>query len=470
MPRCDMRSLRLLLAAAACAALPCVASSAEFSGQTTTFVRAFDVLHVELDPVVQRVVSYRPVDQYVRLSWDDVGKRSAWTVDVSLRGRTDLNSGKGDWQTDDADVLTAFAKWRSKKGLVGLTLGRQNAVTSFGWHAYDGIRLDFDKLPRLRVFVDAGLPVDLFDGGAPQADGFTWASGITGVFPKHGSIGVDYEIRRQDGDTLSEAAGFDLALRGGGTRLLANGDYSLLLDTFGETTLVVGRRIAKHHDLEARYTRVRPIFDSDSIFNAWTLNPYDEWRLQYEFRGDGPLGLGGYVSVEDYASAEIDPSVPATDPTDLPEDIRRAAVTARWETRHEGIHRDEAGWQRGWSGNRLALMHDSDWALNPRWRVGCGASLHRYENRYRLTGSDEVWSLRGRVRYDHDGKWDLGLEVEQYFGRDRDTLRASLVFGTRFGRARGALPWWGGRWTGALPATAPAIPHAATTAEPQEQQ
>lgn len=451
-----MRLLRLLMAAVPACALSSVASSAEFSGHATTFVRAFDVVHVELDPVVQRVVSFRPVDQHVRLSWDEVGERRAWTVDVSLRGRTDLNSGKGDWQTDDVDVLTAHAKWTSKNGLVGLTLGRQNAVTSFGWHAYDGIRLDFDKLPRLRVFVDAGLPVDLFDGGAPDAGGFTWAAGMTGVFPKHGSFGMDYEIRRADGDTLSEAAGFDLALRGGKTRFEANGDYSLLLDAFGETTVLVGQRIARRHDVQARFSRVRPIFDSDSILNAWALNPYDEWRLQYEHRGDGPLRVGGYISVEHYASEEIDPSVPPTDPTDLPRDIRRAAVTARWESGHEGIHRDEAGWQRGWTGDRLALVHDSDWALSPRWRVGCGASLQRYENRYRLTDADQAWSLRGRVRYDHDGRWDLGIEVEQHFGRDRDTLRASLVFATRFGKARGAFPWWGGRWNWARPPGAPA--------------
>lgn len=455
-----MQPVRLALPFLAVALLPArPAPAVEFSGTATTIVRAYDLMHVELldqNTVVQRVISYRPVDQNVQLSWDEVGKRKAWSFDVSLRGRTDMNSGKGDpgiggsWQGSDLDVLVANARWRSKQGLVGLTIGRQNAITSYGWHAYDGVRLDFAKLKHLRVFVDAGLPVDLFDGGSPNTDGFTWATGVTGVFPKYGSIGADYEVRTEGGDTLSEAAGFDAELHYKNFRFAADGNYSLLLEEFGETSAMVGGTVSKRHDLELRFTRVRPIFDSDSIFNAWDVNPYDETRLQYEYRAKGPLDIGAYVSFEDYVPPDLglDEGPPPTpeDPSDLPEDIKRAAVTGRWETGHHGIHRSEIGWQDGWTGGRLALMHDSDWGLTPRWNVGGGASMHRYENRYRLVNSDEVWSMRARVKYDRDSKWSLALEVEQFFGRDRDTMRAMLVFDTRFGKARHSFPWWGGNW------------------------
>lgn len=433
--------------------IPCLAAparAAEFSGSATTIVRAFDVLHVELlenDQPIQRVHAHRSLDQSLRLTWDDLGARGAWSADVALRWRSDVASGAKGWQEDDLDVLLASARWRSARGLVGLTLGRQQAITGFGWHAFDGVRLDLQKSPRLHAFVHAGLPVDLWDGGSSDSSGFTWATGLTGVVGRHGSIGMDYELRRGDDGTLEESAGFDARFRAGRTTFEAAADYSVLLDEFGETTLVVGRPIRRKHHVEARFTRVRPVFPADSIFAVFELNPHDETRLQYEFRGDSPLLLGGYVSWEDYVDAEITDAEPDPVPDDLPEDIRRAAFTARWEGRRDAVHRSEIGWQHGWSGNRLALRHDSDIGLNPRWRAGGGLSVHRYENRYRLTEGDEVVGVRGRIRHDHDGKWDLALEIEQFFGRDRDSTRATLIFGTRFGAARTSAPWWGGTWT-----------------------
>ena len=465
------------------------ARAVEFSGSSTTILRSFDVLHVELrdnGQPIQRVISYRPLDQYLRFSWDDFGRRGAWSADVSVRGRVDLGTGKGSWQEDDLDVLLAQARWRSAQRLVGLTLGRQQAITGMGWHAFDGARLDFEKLKRLRVFVHAGYPVDLFEGGASDMGGSTWGMGVTGVLPKHGTIGVDYEIRRgegevfdpatftthrKDGVLLEETAGFDASFHARKTTFDANADYSLLLDTFGETSFVLGQEIRRKHHLEARWTRVRPIFPSDSIWAVFELNPYDETRLSYEFRGDGPLDVGGYVSFEDYTHEEH-PGMTDPDPSDLPEDIRRAAATLRWEGRRDTVHRTEIGWQRGWTGARLGFRHDSDWSLNPRWRVGAGLSVHRYENRYRLDEPDEVAAVRGRIRHDHDGKWDLALEVEQYFGRDRNSMRASLIFGTRFGKARGTLPWWGGAWTRSAASrpgasSVPSAPSAAPSAEAQ---
>lgn len=464
-------SLRLILLQALLTLGVSAANSAlagSFSGSSTTILRVFDVLHVELlenDQPIRRVHAHRLLDQHLRLSWDDLGERGAWSSDVALRWRMDWGSAKSDWQDDDLDILLAMARWRSRAGFVGLTLGRQQAITGMGWHSFDGARLDFEKSPRLKVFVHAGLPVDLWDGDGPDSDGFTWATGFTGVFGRLGSVGMDYELRRGDGNDLEETAGFDARFRIRDTSLAANADYSVLLDEFGETSVVLGQEVARRHHLEARFTRVRPIFPSDSIFAVFELNPYDETRLSYEFRGDGALSAGGYISWEDYARPRITDVEPDPIPDDLPEDIRRIALTARWEGRREAVHRSEIGWQRGWTGGRIALAHDSDWGLNPRWRIGCGLSVHRYENRYRLTEKDEIVGARARIRHDHDGKWDVALEVEQFLGRDRDTTRATLVFGTRFGAARTSPPWWGGAWTGSRPRQSPAPGRPDTDAE-----
>jgi hypothetical protein len=463
--------------AAACAAvvaLAClapVAAAAEFSATTTTIVRGFDLIHREI-PGVERVRKFRPIDQLVRASYADFGHRSAWTLDGQVRFRLDAATGRYGgsldpatgaprWEKDeDLDVLVAKAGWKSKEGLLELGIGRQQAITGFGWHAYDGVRLDFPKLDHFRVFTLAGLPVELGRLGSPQTDGFTWAAGVTGVFPRHGSLGVDYELRRRDGSTTDETLGVDLGLRFGDTTLEANADYSLLLATFGETSASVRHVAGRRHDFEARFTRIAPIFSvtDDAIWLVFDVNPYDEWRASYEHRGARGLDVGGYISTEkyddDHLEQEEEPGEPPHVHPETPSTIDRGAVTLRWQGSREAAHRSEIGWQDGWTGSRLALRHDSDWSAGPHLRVGAGASFQRYENLFRLTEQDEAWSVRARVRHDH-GRWDLGMELEQLFGRDRDTLRATAVFATRWGAARAVRqwwqPWWGGRFRDSVP-------------------
>ncbi len=427
------------------------AGAVEFSGTATTIARAFDLLHVELrenDQPIRRVTPYLPVDQLLTLRWDDAGRRGAWSFDISARYRDDLAGGQSRWQDDDADLLLARARWRSREGLLGLTLGRQQSITSFGWHAFDGARVDFDRAPRMRGFVQAGIPVDLFGGGAPDASDFTWATGVTGILPRAGSIGVDYEIRRDDGHVMEETAGLDAAFRVKRTNIAANADYSLLLATFGETSVSVAQEVRRRHVVEGRFTRVRPVFPADSLFAVFELNAQDESRLTYEFRGDSGLRVGGFVAREDFEDADLAG----------PQGIRRLAATLRWEGARRGVHRSELGWQDGFSGGRVAIAHDSDWALNPRWRVGTGLSIHRFDNRFRLKESDEVVTARARLRHDHDGRWHLALQAEQHVGRDRNTLRGTLVFGVNFGDTRGDLPWWGGAFTGSRPRRAAPSP------------
>ena len=84
--------------------------------------------------------------------------------------------------------------------------------------------------------------------------------------------------------------------------------------------------------------------------------------------------------------------------------------------------------------------------LNPRWRVGGGVSINRYQNAFRLTDADQDYALRARLSYDHFGRFDVALGLDQYLGRDRDTLRAQLIVRTKLGAARRQRPWWGGHW------------------------
>jgi hypothetical protein len=447
------RALVVLLVAGA-------AVAGELSGSATTVIRAFDVLHVEIAQqqggAVPRVLELRPVDQYLSLAWDELGRARAWTIDASLRWRMDLAGDphfdpqfptsdlSNEWQDDDLDLRTLRARWTSSHGLIGLSLGRQPTLVGLGWSAFDGARLDFPRAPHVKAFVQAGLPLETWDYGSPDDKGFTWGAGVTGVFPHHGSLGVDYELVRSHGIELEENAGLDLGLRFASTRVAATVDYSLLQDIFGETSVELEHAFHRRHVLTASFARVVPIFRSDEIWSVFEVNGYDEQRLAYEWRGAGRLQIGGTLVREDYDHAELGGL----------RTISRAAATLRYEGRHEAVHRSEIGWQHGWSGDRIALKHDSDWAVTRRLRAGAGASIHRYDNRYRLVEEDEVIAVRGRLEVVGEARWTLGLEVEQYFGRDRDATRASLSFTTRFGRRRDELPWWGGRFTRSTPGSA----------------
>ena len=438
---------------------PLAASTAraEFGASLQTVARAYDSLETIDD--IERVRSWRSLDQYARLTWDDLGRRKAWTIDTSLRYRLDWGTGKASYEhvdeeagpgtryDDDVDVMIARASWRSERGLVGVQLGRIQSVTGMGWKAFDGARLDFARLRNLRVFTFAGAPVDLAVNGAPDLGGFTCGAGVTGIVPRHGTFGVDYEIRKIDSDataltsgfprtTTEETAGFDMDLRFKDTEIAGNADYSLVYDSFGETAILLRQGIARRHHATLGLTRVRPIFPTDSIYAVFESNPYDEVRASYEFSTDsGRLAVGGYASRESYE----DTALPGGD------DIQRVAATVRWQDRSHGSHRSEGGWLDGWSGSRLTVRHDSDFDVTPRLRVGGGASFQDFENFAHLTDRDQIWALRARVGHDHFGKWDLALEVEQYFGRDRNATRGVLTFGTRFGSARHERPWWGGR-------------------------
>jgi len=427
------RSLGLLLALVA-AASPSFAGV--FSGDATTILRIYDLVQdPDLLPGPDRVTSYRPLDQYLRLSWDQLGARKAWTVDLSFRGRVDLGGGRE--IEEDFRVLHAQASWRSPKGSVDLAFGRLRSVVGLGWQTFDGLRLDFRKHRRLKLFVQAGLPVDLAASGEPDTDGFTWAGGLTYSSPERGSVGIDYEMRRFDGLTTEETFGLDFEYAAGRFSLTGNADYSVPNDRFGETTAVASWRMQSAQRFEARVTRIEPVLPTDSIFAVFTINPYTETRLTWERRGR--VDVGAFVSFENYENTDLGTE----------EDIRRAAVTLRFDGPRRARHRGEIGWQSGFSGDRLGFRYDIDYDLNPRWRLGGGASLNRYENAFRLTEADEELALRARLSYDHHGRYDVALSVDQYLGRERDTTRGQLIFRAKLGSARRERPWWGGHWGGA---------------------
>src|SRR5688572_21301508 len=114
-----MRSrLASLGAAGLVAASVPAALASDFGGSLRTVVRVQDL--VQDDVPVERVRSWRSVDQHARLSWDDVGGRKAWTFDASLRTRFDWQTSeeKGHVEDRDLDVLLARASWKSREGLL----------------------------------------------------------------------------------------------------------------------------------------------------------------------------------------------------------------------------------------------------------------------------------------------------------------------------------------------------------------
>lgn len=449
----------LAVVLAAVLALAAPAAAVEFSGEATTVFRVFDLVRTPIEDQ-EAVRTWRPIDQTISLHWDEIGERGGWRVDVLVRGRTDLASD-GPGAEDDLDVMLARATWRSRSHLLHLTLGRQPSITGFGWRLFDGARIDFPRARRARFFLFAGLPQRPFDNGTPDVDGFTAGGGATLVFPGLGSVGVDAVVRRFEDVTTEETAGLDLVLSPGRWSVAANADWDRLLDRFGETTALVRRRFgeAGRHSLEARWTRVEPIFPADSIWAIFASNPYTERRVAYEHRSASGLVLGASISSDDYE----DTGFPGE------QDVKRAAVHAAFESNgvRRLVQRGDVGWQDGFSGSRLGGRYDADWNVAPRWRLGAGASVHRYENVYRLTPEDETIALRFRVKHESAGRFDVALQLEQYLGRDRDTLRGSLVVSTRLGKRRAHWPWWDDEWRATEPQGAVAVPPAPRKSPPE---
>lgn len=427
------RTLLVLAALAAGLLGPARASrGGRLSGTATTVVRAFDLVQ-EIDGI-QRVRRYRPVDQYLNLSWRDLGAREAFGVDLSLRGRIDLATG-GAGGDDDLDVLQASFEWRSAGRRTSVRVGRQQALTGLGWHAFDGVRVSLGR-GAARGAVHLGATVDRFGNGASASDGLTYGAELRLGVAGTAVVGLDYESRERGGVRTEETAGLDVAFLRGGTTIVANTDYSVLLDRFGETSALLRQRIAPRQHLEASFSRVEPVLPADQILAVFATNPHDHARIAWEMSTRRGLVVGAFFANEDYVKT----------PFPGPEDIQRAAATVSFLTRHGGDHRGEIGWQHGFSGSRLGLRFDSDWDASPRLRLGVGGSLQRYENAYRLAEEDETWALRARLAHEHDGRWSIALELEQFVGRDRDTLRGALVFSTKIGAARSERPWWGGRF------------------------
>lgn len=419
------------------------------SGRATTVVRLHD-LHL---PEFEDVRSFRSVDEIVHLSLRDLGRRRAWDVDVTLRGRLDLATGVGSAQ-EDLQVLVARASTLLRGGDLRLTIGRQRSLTGLGWSPYDGVRLDVRGLRRARFFVFAGLPVETGRHAWPDADGHAYGAGASVSWPRRGSFGLDYELRNREGTTVEEAVGADLRLEAARTRFVANADYSLLQATFARADVALEQRVGRRHSLEARVTRTRPVFPADSILAVFVSNPSTETRLSYAFRGKQDLEIGFFVSREDFRDTK-NPDVPAVDERDLPEDIERVAVSASFDGPRRGRHFIEAGWQRGWSGTRLGGRADSDVDLVKGLRIGGGVSVHRYQNLHGLTAEDEQVSFRLRLSHDHRARWQLSGSVEYFLGQERDSLRGVVVFSVNLGEARRRRPWWGGLFDRSWPGGAP---------------
>jgi len=419
--------------------LPSAPVAREFSGSSTTIFRLFD-LHL---PESEDVRPWRPVDQLLTLSWARLGREEAWSIDTTLRGRVDLATDH-DGAQEDFQVLHAEASWRSSKGRYGLILGRQRTLTGLGWSAFDGARFDFRPRRRGRLFAFAGLPVPIGENSWPDGDGLIFGGGASYSWPEHGSVALDYESRNEDGIVVSEVLGSDLQLDVGRVSLTANADYSLGQGRFGETNAIAEVRLGRRHFVEASFRRTQPLFRADSILSVFLANASTEKRAGYEYRGDGRFRIGAFFARENFEDTAVeelqDPERPVR-----PEDLERFALTATLGGPRESEYLLELAWQEGWAGERLGGRFDASWDWVRGLRGGAGLSVHRYENLHGLTEADEQYSLRARLSHDHRGRWDLGGMIEHFWGRDRDSLRGSLVFRVKLGAARRQRPWWGGR-------------------------
>jgi hypothetical protein len=339
------------------------------------------------------------------------------------------------------DLMYGYLQGRKLGGFLDFRVGRQFETSGLDWYVFDGGWARVHTPAHLAVEVFAGQQVDgsrLFGYPSADLDGTAGTAADQARSPMIGAALALSELRwvharvayrrtftpasinrnlleptgSADGSTQPLASGVDQEFVSASIDMsLAKGKLApfaaarMNLGTLRLDDLTVGTQvvISDMHTLRLQYLRTIPSFDLDSIFNLFTIQPFDDLRLVYQVRPSEAWTLLGRGSMRMFRNQT---SAAGTEPEQRIALGWSGALAAAWRNRRFAA-RGDAFVQGGEGGLQAGASLDSQ--VRVAWdRVGL--DLRSYFTRY-VPDGDET---RGR-----DGwGWSIqtGAEVKIWEG------------------------------------------------------
>ncbi len=207
--------------------------------------------------------------------------------------------------------MFGYLEGRRLGGVIDMKLGRQFEMTGLDWYVFDGGMVRAKTPVHVALEAFGGLQVDgadVFGYPTHEPDGTqgTVADQVLSPMLGAGFSMVDipwmdarFAYRRtwspggQDPNLANDTPGVDQSVVGMSVALrLLRGTlsphgalrYNLGTDRVDDLAVGVAFDMTPRHRLRADYVRAFPAFDLDSIFNVFSMNPFEDVRFVYEVR------------------------------------------------------------------------------------------------------------------------------------------------------------------------------------------
>jgi len=315
------------------------------------------------------------------------------------------------------DLMFGYLQGRRIGGFLDFRAGRQFESSGLDWYAFDGGWTRINTPGHLAVEVFGGMQVNgahVFgwptwglDGtsGEPADRGnspmigaavslidYSWIHARVGYRRTFTPASINRHIIEPTGapdgsvnqglmsgvDQELVSATLNMNLAKGVLTPFAAVRFNLGTLRLDDTAVGFGVAVSPHHVIRAQYLRTIPSFDLDSIFNVFTLQPFEDVRLSYQVRAGGGWTLLGRGNMRLFRNDRIEAL--AVEPT--------APISVGWGGAFAAL------WQR----QRFAARTD--------------AFAQGGEGGLRTGGS-----IDGQVRVLHDR---IGIDLRSYFTRYAD--------------------------------------------------
>lgn len=355
------------------------------------------------------------------------------------------NSHTANFLEDSEDInrlYSAYTELRNKAGDYGGRLGRQSGNTGGLSARFDGLTAGYGLLPKWRVNVAAGKPVDFYP---IESDKQFWGTSLDlGTFAEHWNGNVYYFQQTVDGISDRQAVGTEVRYFEPQRSLLLLTDYDLSYSALnvamlqgtwqwnGKTTLNV---LADHRRAPLLQTTNALIGESDtSIESQLLLHTEEELRAWAEDKTPTVnlymLGvshnispawqLGGDVKVYDISGTPATGSLPAMPATgNIVVYTLQGTATALFSKRDITVLSLSHVSSDSYDGMSAAIYNRS--VLRERWTLD--ASLRYYQQADNLGADMQRITPMLRLGY----RWRDSLTLEAEYGVERTTTESTTT-------------------------------------------